>query len=148
MLVFFQPVDGVRPACLPSYDDVSNDFAGELTVATGWGKTSDTSGGAESELRMAKDRKVITNAQCSGVFGSTITDGHICIATGSEHTGVCSGDSGGPLNLPTETENVYKQIGVTSFVSGLGCESGFPDGYTRVTEYLDWIAENTGIEIP
>lgn len=39
------------------------------------------------------------------------------------------------------------QVGVTSFVSGAGCEAGYPHAYSRVTEFLDWIAENTDAEI-
>lgn len=30
-------------------------------------------------------------------------------------------------------------IGVTSFGSASGCEKGYPNGFTRVRSYLDWI---------
>lgn len=49
------------------------------------------------------------------------------------------GDSGGPLNRNGKT------YGVTSFVASAGCESGLPDGFTRVVEFLDWIAGKTGV---
>ena len=62
-------------------------------------------------------------------------------------TGVCSGDSGGPLNY-READGSYKQIGVTSFVSSGGCENGLPHGFTRLTEFLGWVSDNTGIVIP
>jgi secreted trypsin-like serine protease len=39
------------------------------------------------------------------------------------------------------------QIGVTSFGISFGCEIGWPAVFTRVTEYLDWIAENSDVEI-
>jgi hypothetical protein len=41
----------------------------------------------------------------------------------------------------------YMTVGVASFVSSAGCESGLPHGFTRVTEYLDWIESETGIQI-
>lgn len=39
------------------------------------------------------------------------------------------------------------QIGVVSFVSSRGCEAEDPAGFVRVTSYLDWIRQNTGIQI-
>jgi secreted trypsin-like serine protease len=56
------------------------------------------------------------------------------------------GDSGGALVI--NNGDSYLQIGVVSFVSSLGCASGYPSGYTRVTSYLDWIETNAGIVIP
>lgn len=35
--------------------------------------------------------------------------------------------------------NYYWLVGVASFVSGNGCESTDPSGYTRVFPYQDWI---------
>lgn len=48
--------------------------------------------------------------------------------------GACHGDSGGPL--------VYQKtlVGVVSW--GVPCAKGFPDVFTRVNSYLDWINEN------
>ena len=39
----------------------------------------------------------------------------------------------------------YNQYGVVSFGASAGCEKGYPAGFTRVTEYLDFISETTGI---
>ena len=52
------------------------------------------------------------------------------------------GDSGGPLNYQGTT------VGVTSYVSGEGCESGEPDAFTEVAWFNSepggwWIYENT-----
>ena len=41
------------------------------------------------------------------------------------------GDSGGPLLAANRV------IGITSFM--LKCANGYPDGFTRVSAYLDWI---------
>ena len=73
------------------------------------------------------------------------------------------GDSGGTLNLRQEAENKWTQIGVTSFVSSAGCESGNPHGFTRVAYFgqvtptykerfsliflLQWIESETGLKL-
>ena len=57
------------------------------------------------------------------------------------------GDSGGPLNYDIG-DGTYCTEGITSFVSSAGCESGLPDGFTRLTHYLEWIEATTGIVIP
>ena len=36
-------------------------------------------------------------------------------------------------------------VGVASFVSGNGCESTDPSGYTRVYPYVGWIKNVTGL---
>ncbi|EDW54299.1 GM18056 [Drosophila sechellia] len=36
-------------------------------------------------------------------------------------------------------------VGVTSWVSGNGCTAGLPSGFTRVTNQLDWIRDNSGV---
>ena len=53
---------------------------------------------------------------------------------------VCvQGDSGGPLMLP-RGQNFYL-VGVVSY--GYKCaDPGYPGIYTRVTQFVDWIASN------
>ena len=41
----------------------------------------------------------------------------------------------------------YRQIGITSFGSGFGCEIGYPAAFTRVASFLEWIETHTGIAI-
>jgi secreted trypsin-like serine protease len=36
-------------------------------------------------------------------------------------------------------------VGVVSFVSSRGCESGYPSGYSRTAYYRDWIRTTTGV---
>ncbi|MBD5000944.1 trypsin-like serine protease, partial [Xanthomonas citri pv. citri] len=59
--------------------------------------------------------------------------------------GTCSGDSGGPMNYVDGGRTVTR--GIVSFGSSTGCETGYPDGFTRVINYLDWIETNTGIAV-
>merc|ERR1711963_412919 len=61
--------------------------------------------------------------------------------------GITCDNGCGPLNLQ-EGPGQYMTVGVASFVSSAGCESEiFPHVYSRVTYYMDWISENTGIPI-
>ena len=45
-------------------------------------------------------------------------------------------------------KGTYNQYGVVSFGASAGCEAEYPAGLTRVTEYLDFIADTTGMVIP
>lgn len=50
--------------------------------------------------------------------------------------GACHGDSGGPL-VASDKKTV---VGVVSW--GIPCAQGYPDVFTRVHSYLDWINQN------
>ncbi|KAK4313374.1 hypothetical protein Pmani_015271 [Petrolisthes manimaculis] len=94
-------------------------------------------GGITDRLRQV-DVPILSNSDCANTYGATIYDGIICTSSiGGK--GVCSGDSGGPMNWNGVT------AGVTSFVASAGCESGLPHGFTRVTYFLDWIQANSGL---
>jgi secreted trypsin-like serine protease len=53
------------------------------------------------------------------------------------------GDEGGALVI--WRNNAWTQIGIFSFWTPLGCATGAPTGYTRVSSFLNWIRENTGV---
>jgi secreted trypsin-like serine protease len=57
---------------------------------------------------------------------------------------VLQGDSGGPL-VYLEKDGKYTQVGIVSFVADVGCELGYPAGFTRVNKFLCWIAKHTDI---
>jgi len=124
----------IQVSVLPTVD-TPQPQAGDPITVTGWGKTSDD-GGASIILQYNPEPTVLSNAECEIIYGHSITEGSICIETANG--GVCNGDSGGPLNWP-QADGSYIQVGVTSFVSALGCESGLPHAFTRVSTYLDWI---------
>lgn len=86
-----------------------------------------------------KNTQTMQNAACQTAHGPTgfaslILDTNICGFSGTG-LGVCRGDNGGPLTSGTSL------IGLVSFASG--CGAGFPDVYTRVSAYSDWIMQNT-----
>lgn len=120
--------DRIQPVLLPRSEDL---FEGQDVIAVGWGDYS--------KLRWAP-MHVISNLKCSEHFGPVpITN--VC-AQGNNKESICFGDSGGPLVLKSDNRTL---IGVTSFVSIEGCSLGIPQGFSRITAYLKWIEENTGI---
>ncbi|KAK3853681.1 hypothetical protein Pcinc_039795 [Petrolisthes cinctipes] len=144
--------DNIRSVALASLDP----GVGTTVTLTGWGK-SDQALGITDVLRQV-DAPIMSNDECAETYTYVIYPGTICIsAEGGK--GVCSGDSGGPMNWNGVT------AGVTSLVASAGCESGLPHGFTsesglphgftsesglphgftRVTYFLDWIQANSGI---
>lgn len=74
----------------------------------------------------------ITNKKCKNDYPrGLIRDETLCAYSGIFGTGVCLGDSGGPLIANN------KIIGISSFARI--CALGYPDGFTRVSKYVDWI---------
>lgn len=124
---------------LPSLDDRYNSYENNWVQAAGWGAIYDGSNVVE-DLRVV-DLKVISVAECQAYYGTdTASENTICVET-PDGKATCQGDSGGPL----VTKEGDKLIGITSFVSAYGCQVGGPAGFTRVTKYLEWIKEETGI---
>ncbi|KAK9743894.1 Trypsin [Popillia japonica] len=140
----------IQPVRLPE----SGTFieAGQPLTVSGWGRTSDTEGGASTYLNYV-NVEAISNEECAAVYGNAvIVDSTLC-TRGMTNEGVCSGDSGGPLvsyeyDDIEESYNITARLqGVVSFTAAVGCEAGFPSGFVRVTELLDWISENTGLSL-
>ncbi|XP_067636369.1 collagenase-like [Eurosta solidaginis] len=132
----------IRPVSLPKCDSSYPTYVDETVVASGWGLTSDRDTSSSPVLQFA-NMKVISNEVCAEEYGSSvIKTGHLCTST-DNRIGPCVGDSGGPLVLTS----LMLQIGIMSFHSEDGCEAGLPAGYTRVTSYLGWIQENTGLRL-
>ncbi|XP_037774657.1 chymotrypsin BII-like [Penaeus monodon] len=124
--------DNISTVKLPSSDVA----VGTIVTPTGWGRPSDSAGGISNVLRQV-DVPVMSNNDCDSVYG-IVGDGVVCIDS-EGGKGTCNGDSGGPLNLNGMT------YGITSFGSSAGCEAGYPDAFTRVHYYLDWIEQKTGV---
>lgn len=61
----------------------------------------------------------------------------MCTVTEEGH-GMCHGDSGGPLTY-TDAEGWEWLVGLVSF--GRPCARGYPDAFTRVGGYKEWMKE-------
>jgi len=138
--------DRVQPTRLPAREHSEKNFAGETGTASGWGLPSDSATSISPVLRWVQNR-ITTHSGCSQwYFGIVQSAMHICMS-GSGGRSICSGDSGGPM-VVTDRDGQPTQVGIVSFGIALGCEFGFPGVFSRVTSYVDWISEKTGIPIP
>ncbi|XP_009703340.1 PREDICTED: chymotrypsin-like elastase family member 1, partial [Cariama cristata] len=126
----------VQLAVLPNEGSVlSNNYP---CYITGWGRTR-TNGQLSSVLLQAY-LPVVDHQVCSTstYWGSTVKTTMVCAGGDGIHSG-CQGDSGGPLHCAVNGQ--YQVHGVTSFVSGLGCNVKYkPTVFTRVSAYRSWIA--------
>lgn len=96
--------------------------------ALGWGRTSE--GGPASSVLMEVDLPIVSNAMCKLAY-SDVWDKQMCAGVAGRDS--CQGDSGGPLL------HEGKQVGVVSY--GVGCaRPDWPGVYTRISEYIPWIA--------
>lgn len=133
----FRGINEVGVICLPT--SRGRKYSRKKGVALGWGVTDlDTFkfSSFAKEIRLP-----ILNVNCNGlkVGGQRITQKMLC-AGGHEGKDTCVGDSGGPLAIMEGGHHIL--VGITSFGSKCGLK-GVPAVYTRVSEYLDWVVQNT-----
>jgi hypothetical protein len=114
---------------------------GDSLLVMGWGATE--YGGNTSDVLLQAEVDYVTNGVCSGALGQ-ITDGMMCAAERGDGKVVCFGDSGGPLMLNTTDSNLHTNPVLVGIVSKIRtCDAVYPDVYTRVSYYADWIKEQT-----
>lgn len=138
----------IQPIGLVSQAQKSNNFVGTSAVVAGYGLMDDEYLDYSQTLMYARVT-VIDNGECLPIFGaSVVLDSTLC-AEGSEgsNMSICSGDSGGPLITYNSSTGQWQQIGINSFVAEDQCTAGYPSGYVRLTSFLDFIAETTGLAV-
>jgi hypothetical protein len=129
----------VQPTRLPTAF-ASELFVGETARAIGHGITGN--GQTTSPVLRKVYNEIITNAACASFYGNNfVIPSVICLSTVGPR-GACSSDSGGSLTVPRDGDTRPVQIGVLAF-GGSSCEGQTPNGYMRVTSFLDWIAATT-----
>ncbi|KAL7024687.1 hypothetical protein ACKWTF_013168 [Chironomus riparius] len=137
----------IKPICLPVDARIrSMDFTSHSLEVVGFGLTET---GFTSPVKKKVELDGRTQAECQAQYnkaGVRIFEKHFC--AGSENgKDSCNGDSGSPLmkfgNFPHSKFGHYMQVGLVSFGAR---RCGTPDSsgvYVRVSEYMDWIIENT-----
>lgn len=150
-LTLYNDVALVRLPVQPSGENIATipiapkdfmDLAGEEVQASGFGLTSNT--GDVPELLNKVTLVGVTNKQCRNSYGALFVLKSTLCAMYSTKKGqsTCNGDSGGPLVYQANDTTTYL-VGVTSFVSGKGCDSGELAAFGRVSAHHDWIETNT-----
>ncbi|KAJ8719658.1 hypothetical protein PYW08_011833 [Mythimna loreyi] len=129
----------IAPVALPSGSELFETFVRERAIAIGFGKTSDGGSISSNQFLSHASVSVITNSDCSWAFPLVLQSSNIC-TSGLGGVGFCGGDSGGPLIINRNNRQLL--IGVASIGSTMGCESGFPNAYARVTSFMDFINQN------
>lgn len=104
--------------------------SGQSLTLSGWGLTS-VGGNIPDRLQYAPLTS-ITVQDCQNRISqiNPIFPTHLCTFTRFGQ-GACNGDSGGPLVIGGA------QAGIVSW--GRPCAAGYPDVFTRVSSYADWI---------
>ncbi|XP_017010562.2 serine protease 1-like [Drosophila takahashii] len=126
--------DLINKVALPSMSEQSDRFQDTWVLVCGWGGMDN---GNLAELLQCMDVQIISNSECEQSYGSVASTDLCTRPVGGRST--CGGDSGGPM----VTQDNPRLVGVITFGSG-DCHSG-PSGGTRVSDYLGWIRDNTGI---
>ncbi|CAG9113754.1 unnamed protein product [Plutella xylostella] len=123
----------VRPVTL-SYQRLG---AGVPVRANGWGTTQAHLGSGSNEL-LQLFMTSIDDQQCKDAIPQSIVDSvSIVCAVNSVHHGMCYGDSGSAL-LRLDSR---QQVGLASWV--IPCGKGFPDAFTRVSPFREFIETHT-----
>ncbi|KYB27508.1 brachyurin [Tribolium castaneum] len=125
---------------LLAYDYTDDDT--DLT-AIGWGQTSDSNNALSEHLQYVT-LAAIPNDDCVAVYGDQISDHMICVA-GQFNEGTCIGDTGSPLLDNDPVSRSLRHVGIASFISGNGCESTDPSGYTKTYSFREWIRNVTSL---
>jgi secreted trypsin-like serine protease len=110
---------------------------GTPLTAIGWGQTTTGKTGKPSPILLQLGIKSIDEKTCGSTYkkvrGATGFDpnSHMCAGKGA-NSGVCFGDSGGPLFSSNNGRDITL-VGIVSHGNGEKCGSGAPDIYTRIS---------------
>lgn len=142
LLELSQPItDNVQSITLPQdFGDYSD---AEVYQIFGLGQTSTNDTSSTNYLRWA-EVEPLTDSECAALVSGFNAQETLC-ANGfedREYTGICSGDSGGPLTY-VDGNGMYQQIGIVSYGSST-CESpDIPSVFTEILNYASWIEQQT-----
>jgi secreted trypsin-like serine protease len=144
-----QPTGTILPLRLPSIDDPTT-FAGEIGTLSGWG-FRDTRTRHDPNVLYFINEEILSNEECAiqnenPAYPPTKSS-EICISTQNGKT-ACPGDSGSPLIVRNGTVGEIL-VGITSYVdlnTTCNAETAGPVVFMRVSYFMDWIEEKTGLK--
>ncbi|VEN45021.1 unnamed protein product [Callosobruchus maculatus] len=127
--------------CKPIDLDTAGPKLNQSATITGWGKINEMDLPEPHKILQKATVRVLNQTLCEEWYlpkKKYVTERMFCAGYAMGGIDACEGDSGGPIVIGG------KLAGVTSW--GIGCaEPKFPGVYTKVTAYLDWIKEHSGI---
>ncbi|XP_070495417.1 collagenase-like [Chironomus tepperi] len=137
----------ILPIRLPSESDIKS-FDGQTGILSGWGFNMNRNK-SEPNILQYIEEKILTNDECSAqnVNYPAIVDSEICISSNNGKT-ACPGDSGSPLVVRNDKLGDIL-VGIASYVDiGKVCnsENNGPVVFMRVSHFMDWIQETTGLK--
>lgn len=121
----------VQPIALPEV----NTGADEQAIVAGWG-TLQNGGSLPNQLQFLNLRTLDTADCRSRVNPNPVYESQVCTFT-QNGQGACHGDSGGPLVVGN------RLVGLVSW--GIPCGIGYPDVFTRVFSFTDFITANSDL---
>ncbi|KAJ9575982.1 hypothetical protein L9F63_007082 [Diploptera punctata] len=128
--------DAVKPISIATKSPSS----GAAAVVTGWGVTREVNENQHDDLpSQLREVQLFINTGLGCILTSRYLDKNmLCVTAAKSYTGACYGDSGGPL------VSNGKLVGIVS--GGIyQCALGYPDIYTNVANFREWIKSKTGI---
>ncbi len=115
---------------------------GVMSTVTGWGVTRASSNQTSDDfpILLQKVELPIVDNSVGEQFFSNVIPSMLMAGYENGTKDACSGDSGGPLTVVADGET--KIAGIVSYGSETCNTYG---GYTRISSYLDWIEDKTGV---
>ena len=139
------PVSDFRIIGLAPTSLLGGNLTDVTVVASGFGLTEK---GDQSDYLRKTSLKIISMAECRWILQGSkkieISEKNVCAAS-AHHSGICGGDSGGPLTVMYEGERVL--LGVTSWSINEDCSYVSLSGFINVLYFKDWIKKSTKIPL-
>ncbi|CAG0882583.1 unnamed protein product [Darwinula stevensoni] len=130
----------IQPICIPSSDSESTLRASTKTVY-GWGYRSN-SDSTPATILQKLNVNLTSESICKSSGKINGPNGSMLCSVGDGVGGICSGDSGGPL-ATKDDKGFFYSFGIVSYNTQIDCGiEGYPDVYTRVSYFLNWIQAN------
>ncbi|CAO1333110.1 unnamed protein product [Diamesa serratosioi] len=140
-VTFSNAINYVR---LPRISQKNYLFTGYVATVTGFGVDNQATYSVSNNLQYTTV-KIITNEECSRVYGATNATVLCAVGYPNIKSSSCPGDSGGPLVIVDS--GIPTIIGTVGYGAAEGCDRGLPVGYSRMTAQMDWITMYTGIAL-
>lgn len=136
----------IHPVCLFNQSETfksSSFYTNKAPFIMGWGKQN-FEGSVSSMLQEAQVDVIDKNVCSKNYVNHNVVIDDRVLCAGGKGKDTCKGDSGGPLIIPIGSKHYL--AGIVSF--GVGCgDPSFPGVYTRVVEFLSWIAQVTQLSV-